>query len=354
MADAERRRGWREHPLTQLTLTRYREFIREPEALFWTFIFPVLLAAGLGLAFRSKPPDIARIAVREGPAAGPVLDALRADSRIAVEQMDSASAAAALRTGSVAVLVEVLAADSLVYHFDGTRPEAQMARLLADGAVQRAAGRSEPVATADSPARERGARYIDFLLPGLLAMNLMGTGVWGTGFAVVDQRRKRLLKRLVATPMFRSHYLLSFVFSRLGLLVGEVGVLIGFGVLVFGVPVRGSIGALILLSVLAGLMFGAFGLLLAARPRTIEGASGVMNFALLPMWVLSGVFFSAGNFPDVLQPFIQVLPLTAAVDAFRAHMLEGASLTALGSEVGLMTLWTVGSLATALRIFRWQ
>jgi ABC-type multidrug transport system permease subunit len=244
--------------------------------------------------------------------------------------------------------------DSVIYRFDQNREDARLARLLADQALQEAGGRPEVIHGRDQLVRERGSRYIDFLLPGLLAMNLMGTGVWGTGFAVVDQRRKRLLKRLVATPMRRSHYLASFVLSRLGLLVVEVAALLGFGALVFGVPVRGSLALIAGLSVLTAVMFGGLGLLLAARPRTIEGASGLMNLALLPMWVLSGVFFSAANFPDLLQPLIQALPLTAAVDALRATMLEGASLTAVAPEIALQAAWTVGCFALALKLFRWQ
>lgn len=354
MAEPSLRRSWREHPLLHLTLCRYREFVREPEALFWTFIFPVLLAAGLGLAFRSKPPDVSRVGVQTGPLGETTAAALRGDRGLDVRLYDDSTGGAALRTGRIAVFVVPMTTDSVVYRFDASRAEARVARLLAAGALERARGRREVVLGTDELVRERGSRYIDFLVPGLLAMNLMGTGVWGTGFAVVDQRRKRLLKRLVATPMVRGHYLASFLFSRLGLLVLEVGALVGFGALVFGVPVRGSIGALVFLSVLAGVMFGGLGLLLAARPRTIEGASGMMNLALLPMWVLSGVFFSAANFPDFLQPFIQALPLTASVDAFRAHMLEGASLAVLGREVALMLAWTVGCFGLALRLFRWQ
>ncbi len=354
MADVPPRGPWRERPLVQLTITRYREFVREPEALFWTFIFPVILAAGLGLAFRSKPPDVVRVAVVAGAGGAEAAAALRADPRLAVRLLDDSAAATALRTGAIALAVVPGPADSVTFRFDAARTEAQVARLVAADALERGRGRTDRVARREVLVQERGSRYIDFLLPGLLAMNLMGTGVWGTGFTVVDQRRKRLLKRLVATPMSKSHYLASFILSRLGLLVGEIVAVVGFGVLVFEVPLRGSLVALGGLSLLAAVMFGGLGLLLAARPRTIEGASGLMNLVLLPMWVLSGVFFSASNFPDALQPFIQALPLTAAVDAIRANMLEGATLLTLAPEVGLMAAWTLGSFGLALRLFRWS
>lgn len=347
------RRPWWDRGLARLTQVRYLEFVREPEALFWTFVFPVLLTAGLGLAFRSKPADQVRVAVLAGPRTDALASALEADERLVVQRADSAGAAQALRTGKVALVV-VPGEAGVTYRFDEMRPEARTARLLTDDILQRASGRLDPVPAAEEHVREPGSRYIDFLLPGLLGMNLMGTGIWGIGFAIVDQRRKKLLKRLVATPMSRAHYLLSFMLSRLGWLVLEVGVLVGFGVFVFGVPLRGSFLTLAFACLLSAMMFAGVGLLVAARPRTIEAASGIMNLVMLPMWVFSGVFFNAANFPDALQPFIQALPLTAVVDAVRATMLEGATLAALAPELGIISGWLVVGFLVALRIFRWQ
>jgi ABC-type multidrug transport system permease subunit len=352
------RRSWREHPLAQLTLVRFREFYREPEAVFWVFIFPILLAAGLGLAFRNRPMETVRVGVVRD-ANGGAMDgeaaarALRAEPGLIVDVLDDTAAAAALRVGRIALLV-VPSGAGVTYRYDETRPEAMTARLLADRAVQRAAGRSDPVPAADDHVVQRGARYIDFVVPGLLGMNLMGSGIWGIGFAVVDARKRKLLKRLVATPMSRAQYLMSFLLSRLTMLLLEVGTLIGFAILVFDVPVRGSallLGAVCLLGALA---FGALGLLIAARPRTLEGASGLMNLAMLPMWILSGVFFSASNFPDALQPFIQALPLTAVNDALRATMLEGAGWGAVAGEMAIVGGWLAACFVLALRLFRWK
>jgi ABC-type multidrug transport system permease subunit len=185
-------------------------------------------------------------------------------------------------------------------------------------------------------------------------MNLMGSGIWGLGFAIVDARRKKLLKRLIATPMSRTQFLASFVLSRLTMLVIEVGVLVGFAVLAFGVPLRGSIPSLLIICLLSALSFGALGLLLASRARTVEGVSGLMNLVMLPMWIFSGVFFSASRFPDALQPFIQALPLTAVNDALRASMLEGAAWQRLAPEIGIIAAWLVASFALAVRLFRWR
>jgi len=226
-----------DHPLVQLTLTRFREFLREPEALFWVFIFPILLAAGLGLAFRNRPADVLKVATVTPELA----QSLRQDKLLDVQQLSPAAAETALRTGKVALLAEPGAGGTVVYRYDNTNPEGRTARMLADRAVQRAAGRVDPVGSTDRLMREPGSRYIDFLIPGLLGMNLMGSAIWGMGFAIVDARRRKLMKRLIATPMPRHYYLLSFLFSRLIMLVVEVGFLLGFGVLIFKVPARGSL-----------------------------------------------------------------------------------------------------------------
>jgi ABC-2 type transport system permease protein len=351
---AEPRRGWRDHALAQLTLVRYREFYREPEAIFWVFIFPILLTAGLGLAFRSRPPERIPVAlVQRGGTDARLAAGLAADSGLKVGTLDDAAAALALRTGDVALVVA--RSDSGVeYRFDPERPDAREARLRADRAVQRAAGRTDPVTVRSQVVREPGARYVDFVVPGLLGMNLMGSGIWGIGFSIVDARKKKLLKRLIATPMSRAEYLASFLFFRLSLLVIEVATLIGFGSLVFGVPLRGSFPQLVTICVMSSLAFGGLGLLVASRARTVEGASGLMNLVMLPMWVFSGVFFSSGNFPQAAQPFIQALPLTAVNDALRANMLQGASWGVVSHELGIIAVWLVVCFTLALRLFRWR
>jgi ABC-2 type transport system permease protein len=354
MPDATRR-PWSERVLAQLILVRVREFMREPEAVFWTFAFPVLMTAGLGIAFRSKPEETAKIAVlSRAPAAAETAARLRSDRHLEVTLLDDSAAARELRTGRIALVVVPGEPGAVEYRFDDTRPEGVAARRLVDDAVQREAGRHDPVGVKEAVIREKGSRYVDFLVPGLLGMNLLGSGVWGIGFAVVDARRKRLLKRLVATPMPKPAYLASFILSRLGLLVLEAGALLLFGVLVFGVPMRGSFGALAAICVVSALAFGGLGLLVAARPRTIEAASGLMNLTMVPMWVFSGIFFSSTRFPQVVQPFVQALPLTAVNNALRANMLEGASLAQVGPELAIVAAWLVVTFAVALKIFRWQ
>lgn len=341
--------------LWQLIGVRFKEYIREPEALFWSFGFPILLAIGLGIAFRGKPADVAHIAVvRNGVASATLAAGLRRDKALAIEEMSADSAAMALRTGRVALMVTAGDGFAVQYAYDDTRPDARTARLLVDNAVQRLAGRADPIKISERQVRERGSRYIDFVVPGLLGMTIMGGGIWGLGFSIVDQRRKNLLKRLVATPMSRAEYLGSYVISRLVLLTVEVVVLLGLTILLFDVPMRGSWFAIAVIIVIASLAFGGLGLLIASRSTTIEGVSGLMNLTMLPMWVLSGVFFSSENFPAVLQPFIKALPLTAANDALRANMLRGVGLPMLWPEMLILLAWMAVCFVIALKIFRWR
>ena len=339
-----------DHPLAQLTLTRFREFRREPEALFWVFVFPILLAAGLGVAFRNRPADVLKIAATTPE----MTQSLRREKLLDVQELSAQAAEEALRAGKVALLAEPGPGGTVVYRYDDTNPEGRTARILADRAVQQAAGRMDPIVAADRLMREPGSRYIDFLIPGLLGMNLMGSAIWGLGFAIVDARRKKLMKRLIATPMPRHYYLLSFVLSRLLLLVIEVGALLGFGVLVFHVPLRGSLAVLATLCVLGSLSFSALGLLIASRAQTIEAASGLMNVVMMPMWILSWVFFSAQRFPDFVQPVIKALPLTAVIDALRANMLQSAGFSQLAPQLGILAGWLVVSFTLALNLFRWR
>ena len=342
----------RERPLVQLSLARMREFVREPEAIFWVFGFPIVMAFALGIAFRNRGPGELRVAVARGAGDSALAATLDRSPRLAAVVLDSAAARLQLRTGRVALLV--IPGDPLVYRYDSTRTESRLARLEVDEELQRARGRSDVVVVRDERVTEPGSRYIDFLIPGLLGMNLLGSGIWGVGFAVVQARQKKLLKRFMATPMTKSDYLLAFILSRLVFLFVEVVALIGFGWLVFGVGVRGSWLLLAGVTVLGSLAFAGLGLLVASRARTIEGVSGLMNLVMLPMWILSGTFFSYARFPDAMIPFVKALPLTDLNDALRAVMIDGASAAQIAAPLGVVALWGVVSFALALKIFRWR
>jgi ABC-2 type transport system permease protein len=335
--------------LYQLTMVRFRLFLREPEAIFWIFIFPILLAVGLGLAFRNRPADVLQV----GATTAQLTQALAADKGLTAATMTEADGTRALATGSI-LLLAIQTPDGVSYKFDDTNPDARNARMVADRAIQTAAGQHEAMHVQNKLVHETGSRYIDFVVPGLLGMNLMGSAIWGMGFSIVESRQKKLLKRLVASPMPRWQYLASYLLSRLSMLVIEVVGFLGFARLVFGVPFRGSMWQLGLLCVLTSLAFSALGLLVASRAKTMEAASGLMNLVMLPMWILSGVFFSATRFPAVIQPVVRALPLTAAIEALRGNMLQGTNLGQQTAQIGILLAWLVASFVISLRIFRWR
>jgi ABC-2 type transport system permease protein len=347
-ADRQTVRG----PLIELTIARIRELIREPEAVFWVFVFPIVLAGILGVAFRSRPPEALPVAIVAGPAADARLAALSAIPELRPSVLAEADAHLALTRGRVVLMIS--AEEPPSYAYDPTQPEARTARFAVDAALQRAAGRGDAFMPRIQEITQPGARYVDFLVPGLLGMNLMGTGLWGIGFSLVIARNSNLLKRLVAAPVRRSHVLGAQLASRLIFLVPEAGALLVFAHFVLGVPVQGSVLLLTGVSLLGALSFSGLGLLTAARPKTIEGVSGIMNLVMVPMWIFSGIFFSTERFPAAMQPFVHALPLTALNDALRGVMLEGTGPTPLLPELALLAAWGAVSFVVAVKIFRWQ
>ena len=335
--------------LYHLSMLRFRLTLREPEAIFWVFIFPILLAVGLGIAFRNRPADVLQV----GATTSQLTRALAADEGLTATTMDEQAGTRALATGSI-LLLAIQQPDGVAYRYDDSNPDARTARLLADRAIQTAAGRREAVSSVNQQIHEPGARYIDFVVPGLLGMNLMGSAIWGIGFSIVEARQKKLLKRLVASPMRRWQFLAAYLISRLAMLILEVAAFLGFARLMFAVPFRGSLWQLALLCVLASLAFSALGLLVSSRARTMEAASGLMNLVMLPMWILSGVFFSASRFPAMIQPVVRALPLTAAIDALRGNMLQGMNLGQMMAPIAILLAWVAVPFAVSLRIFRWR
>ncbi len=389
----------------QLTLSRIREFIREPEALFWVYGFPLLMATALGIAFRNQPVEQMRVDVVKTRADAPPADAgplaaLARESRFVVTEGTDTAARQRLRGGKTDVVVVVVrsaaelttaegsavatdppvagggavATDPPVaeggavaegaavakggaryaYLYDFTRKESLLARNAVEDALQRAAGRRDAFMAEDRNFDEPGGRYIDFLVPGLLGMSLMGGGLWGVGYVIVDMRIRKLLKRFLATPMPRSHFLAAILASRLLFLLPEVLVLLAFARFAFGVQSQGGLVGVLVFILLGALAFAGIGLLVASRARTLESVSGLMNLVMLPMWVLSGIFFSSDRFPTAVQPWIKLLPLTMAIDGLRGVMIEGLAAWSQPRELIGLAIWASVSFALALRLFRWN
>ncbi len=342
----------RQYPLWELVLMRWRIFAREPAAIFWTYCFPLLLALALGIAFRNRPPDPIEVAVESSPGAEMCRDALARTPAMHVRWLNATDAHEALRAGKVSLVVHP--GQPRTYEFDPTRPESRIARAVVDDALQRAEGRADPTPVKDQLVTDPGSRYIDFLIPGLLGFNLMQSGLWGVGFVLVEMRVRKLIKRMTATPMSRTHFLLSFVLVRAVFLLGELPLLLGFARWVFDVPIRGSLLLIVALSALGSLVFAGLGLLVGSRAQTTHTVAGLVNLITLPMAICSGVFFSAARFPDVVQPLIKMLPLTALIDSVRTVMLDAAGPAAVAGPATILLVWGLVSFGLALRIFRWQ
>ena len=340
-------------PLVELILARLREFVREPEALFWTFVFPILMAIAMAIAFPSDEAEpVVLVGIEAGAVAEDVRASLVASGRVTIREIPAGGLVRALREGEVHVVVE--GSRPPTYRFDPAHEESVIARLVLDDILMGADGRQDPWTPAEVPMRIAGSRYVDWLIPGIIGMTIMSTSLWGIAFSIVQFRLRKLLKRMVASPMRKRDYLLAQVLARMVFLAPEVLVTLGFAMLVLGMPVAGRAIDIAIVSVVGALGFGGLGLLVASRARTFEAVSGMLNFLMLPMWVLSGVFFSSSNFPDAIQPFIQVLPLTALVDGLRTVILDGETAAAAGRELATLGVWGVGGFSVALKIFSWR
>lgn len=340
------------HPFSELLKARIREFIREPETIFWVYAFPVLLAIGLGIAFRNQPAERVLVDIQQHAAAGDVASNLRKYPEFVIAIHAKPECMDRLRLGKSALVV--VPGPEITYVFDSTRSESVAARRQVDDVLQRAAGRIDPLKTADRHVTEPGTRYIDFLIPGLIGMNMLAGSLWGVGYVIVDMRVRKLLKRFIATPMKRSHFLWSTLGGRLVFMVPELVVILSAGVILFGFPIRGNVFSILFLSLFGAVCFSGLGMLAACRAQKLETVSGLINLIMMPMWLLSGVFFSPERFPDSFQILIQALPLTQFNYALRAVILEGMSLTSQVWRLVFLAAWGGISYFCTLRWFRWN
>jgi hypothetical protein len=308
------------------------------------------------VAFKNRPVERIRIdlAGEQTPALREkVRELLGTDPRLEIRLVTDHEGRERLRTAKTDLVFFPAEAGPNSYLVEPNRPESVLARSAVDNALLRAKAPDVPAPT-ELTIDEPGGRYIDFLIPGLIGTNLMGGGLWGVGFVVVDMRVRKLLKRFLATPMRRRDFLLSLMLSRLVFTLVEIVILVGFAYLVFDIRVRGSLPAFLVLLVAGGVCFAGIGLLVACRAKTIETVSGLMNAVMLPMYLFSGVFFSSDRFPAEIQPLVQALPLTPLNDALRAVMNDGAGFDAVAVPLAVLAGWGVVSFGLALRFFRWR
>ena len=339
----------------QLVLARVREFFREPHALFWVYGFPLILAIILGMAFSRGEPTPPRVDVQETPSSGLAekTAALLVAQQMQAEVHDEAACLKRFKIGKTALYL-VPGPDGMKYVYDPARADSVLALKWVQAALTRQELGANAGAIDEFQMREPGQRYIDWFLPGLIGMNIMGGGLFGVGFVLVDLRVRKLFKRLMATPMHRADFLISLLSARFFFLLPEMGVLLAAGRLLFGVPMNGNWLILLATIILGAAAFSGIGLLIGCRTEKAETMSGLINLVMLPMYLLTGVFFSSKHFPDAMQPFIQALPLTQLNDALREVILEGAGLEVMGWRLGLLALWAGVTFFLALRWFKWR
>jgi len=377
------------HPIFAIASARLKEFIRRPETIFWVYLFPVLMVAVLGIAFRSPTEENFQIATLDGTEGEAIRRILQTLDQIEIQILPQELALKKMRQGKTLLLVtgglatpfapdssdhpvvpessatespalsgnadtEGIHFDWLQYTFDPQRPGSLLARKLVDDYLQQHAGRTDAIHSQDVSFDQPGGRYVDFLVPGLLGMSLMGGGLWGIGYALVDMRIRKLLKRLMATPMRRYHFLIGMLLSRLVFMIPQIVLLLLFSYWLFDVRIQGNWGSVLLVIFLGAIQFSVIGLLVAARAQTMETVSGLMNLVMLPMYTLCGIFFSYEKFPELMHPFIKWLPLTPLIDALRGLMLDGVSLWSLASELSIILVWCVVPFLIAIKIFRWH
>jgi ABC-type multidrug transport system permease subunit len=345
------------YQILTISLTRLKEFVRRPEAVFWVYFFPVLMILVLGVAFRHQGAETFDVDVIDNPWANQAIDQLAGHAGIQVHRVNANESELRLGLGKSVLAVTAQHTDSrweFVYRFDRQRPGAILAKNVVDHVLQSANGRVDAFTAQEVAFDKPGGTYIDFLVPGLLGIGLMGGGMWGVGYAIVDMRIRKLLKRFMATPMKRSNFLLSMMLSRLVFMIPQIALTLVVAYWMFDVRVHGSFVALTFLVVLGAFEFASVGLMVGSRAQTAETASGLMNFVMLPMYTLCGAFFSYERFPEIFHPVIRCLPLTPIIDSLRGVITEGESLLMQWPEILVMTFWSVVPFSVAMLIFRWR
>jgi len=359
--------------LYQLTLTQFLETVREPEVLFWGIVFPVLLAIGLGLAFTQTPETKYRIAIvesrptpldsllsvhgKEEMELGQsvvewlITDPTLGDTRFVFTRTQWDEAIVALKRGS-ADLIVTDSISEIQYHFDPHNSQAQLAYIKLSGLLK------ESSLTTDQeqnivPLTLKGVRYIDFLIPGLIGLGILNSLCWGISYAVIERRSQKLLRRMVATPMKKSNYLIAMILVRIVMNCVESGVLFFFAWLFFGIHIQGNLGALAVLFISGNIAFAGMAVLMGCRTSKIEVGNGLINAATMPMMILSGIFFSYQNFPSWSIGFIKFLPLTLFTDGLRSIFNEGGGWLEITTPSLLLATLGFGCFVAGVKWFKW-
>jgi ABC-2 type transport system permease protein len=344
--------------LLQLISTQFKSFFREPAIIFWAIIFPILMAWVLGIAFTQKGELTKTVYVIEGNA-NERISSLKGEkvlgketgnpTKITFIHATKDDALVAIKRGEIALFMEAKN-NSIIYTFDPSNPDAQLTHLILERELNQPQLKN---ASSIAPLTNRGSRYIDFLIPGLIAFGIMNSCLWGISWNLIEFRMKKLLRRMVATPMKKSSFLGAYLITRIIISLFESTLLFLFAYFYFGTVIEGSIPGLILVYLSGIFAFSGLAILVASRTQNTQVGNGLINVVVLPMTILSGIFFNYHNFPDWAIPVIKALPLTLVADTIRAIFIEGAGFADAIIPTAILTAVGATCFSLGLRIFKW-
>jgi len=339
----------------ELSKCRWREFRREPSAFFWVVFMPILWMVVLGFAFSNPKPEHYGVAIKtDSTFHQNLLDSLQNSDQVKLKFGDEGKIKTWFKRGEVILGISGQHQNnSVTYYYDPANPESMRAKVHIDDLLQTAAGRTNPISTVTESLQSEGGRYVDFLIPGLLAFSILSSSLFGIGMTIVSNRKENLLKRYLTTPMSKYEFLCSHVVGRIIVLGFEFTAIMIAGYLLFGFQVYGNFLAYMTMAILGAAAFTSISLLCASRTRSIPMMAGVINLITIPMMLLSGVFFSKSNFPDWALSYINLLPLTALTDALRKIALEGLSFGSIQYEIMLLGSYFIVATIAAKRVFKW-
>ncbi len=376
----------RQKQLLELISAHFKEIIREPGVLFWGIIFPIAMSLGLGIAFTKKADIVRNVAVIEDnrisnpyPDSSSKIETFLQNSTEKIEptgdepvrykitiQNDKLgntmflfqkttwqNAMMLLKRGKLSVVIDEKNGQ-VEYHFDPLNPDAQLTYLK----LSKIFGRKDIITKESTeniePLTLSGTRYIDFLVPGLIAMGIMMSCLWGMSYGIIEKRSKKLLRRMVATPMKKSHFLIALMTVRIGMNFVESALLFIFAHLVFNITIQGNILALLTIFITGNVAFAGIAIFISSHTANTEIGNGLINVVVLPMMVLSGIFFSYHNFPAWSIPVIQKLPLTLLADGVRSIFIEGAGYSEIFLPCFILMAIGIFFFLAGLKIFKWH
>lgn len=370
--------------LWQLIATHFREISREPGVLFWGIIFPILMSLGLGVAFTKKADVTRKVAIvksidetiQQEESNGFTDFLIKYGTKRDTEERDTyfwkitmpddklgnsiflfydlswEEATLQLKRGGINVVM-LEKEGKIEYHFDPVNSDAQLTYLKLTSIIETPELLNSEVNQSVKPLSVTGTRYIDFLVPGLMGMGVMMSTLWGLSYGIIDKRSKKLLRRVVATPMRKDFFLVALITVRICMNVVESILLLLFAMLAFHLKIQGSIPALIAIFLAGNISFAGISVLVSSHTSNTEVGNGLINAIVMPMMVLSGIFFSYQNFPGWSIPVIQKLPLTMLTDGMRSIINEGAGFPEI--YLPILVLITIGVVffTAGLKMFKW-